>query len=83
MDLYEEIEKLEKEYEEYREADMNKEASIIKTKLNKVREKLEYQELKKELAEFKKIKFEVRKCHQFIKLKGLEPEYNRFHMDEI
>lgn len=78
MKLEEQIKKFEKEYEEYLEADMNKEASKIKVKLNKAREKLELEEAKKELRELKKLKYEVNKCHHFLKIKGLEAEYNRY-----
>lgn len=72
----EKLEELEKQYIEYLEADMNKEASKIKTKINKIKDKIELQELRK----LKDLKYENDKYKQFIKHRGLEAEFNRFEI---
>ena len=76
MSEKEKLEQLDKQYQEFLEADMNKEASKIKTKINKLREKMELQELRK----LKELKYENDKYKQFIKFKNLEMEFNRFEV---
>lgn len=76
MSEKEKLEQLDKQYLEFLEADMNKEASKIKIKIDKLREKMELQELRK----LKELKYENDKYKQFIKFKNLEMEFNRFEV---
>ena len=74
MDIQEEIDKLEKERMEYLEADINKQASAVQKKIDKLRDKQELMELRN----LKQMKYDLDKYKQFIKYKGLEAEFNRF-----
>jgi len=74
MSINEEIEKLEKEYEEYKEADMNREASRIHTKIVKLRQK-------RDLLEWGSIKELQRKYNVvlgFIERKGMKLEFDNY-----
>lgn len=69
--MEEELKILEKQKEEYLEADMNKEASRIQIKINKLVEKIELQELRN-------LKNELKSYKLFITNKGMEKEFIDF-----
>lgn len=74
MSIQEEIEKLEKEYIEYKEADMNREAGKVHAKLNRLKQKQELQEL----GTIKEIQDKYNKALKFIKSKGQQQEFENY-----
>ena len=74
MNINEEIEKLEKEYIEYKEADMNREAGRVQTKLNRLRAKQELEEL----GSLKELQDKYNKALNFISSKGQKQEFENY-----
>ena len=72
-DIYEEIEKLEKERIDYLEADDNKTAGRIQSKINKLRNE-------KELRDYNKIKRELELALKFINKKGNKQEFEDYKL---
>ena len=71
MSINEEIEKLEKEYTEYKEADMNREAGKVHAKLSRLRQQKELQEL----GSLKELQDKYNKALNFISSKGQKQEF--------
>lgn len=74
MNIYEEIEKLEKEYIEYKEADMNREAGKIQAKISRLRAKQELEEL----GSLKELQDKYNKALKFITSKGQKQEFENY-----
>ena len=72
-DIYEEIERLEKERMDYLEVDDNRTAGRIEAKINKLRNE-------KELKEYKKIKKELALALKFINEKGNKQEFEDYKL---
>ena len=72
-DIYEEIEKLEKERIDYLEVDDNKTAGRIQSKINKLRNE-------KELRDYNKIKRELELALKFINKKGNKQEFEDYKL---
>ena len=72
-DIYEEIEKLEKERMYYLEVDDNKTAGRIQSKINKLRNE-------KELRDYNKIKRELELALKFINKKGNKQEFEDYKL---
>lgn len=72
-DIYEEIEKLEKERIDYLEVDDNKTAGRIQSKINKLRNE-------KELRDYNKIKRELELALKFINKKGAKEEFESYKL---
>ena len=72
-DICEEIEKLEKERMDYLEADDNKTAGRIQSKINKLRNE-------KELRDYNKIKRELELALKFINKKGNKQEFEDYKL---
>lgn len=72
-DIYEEIERLEKERIDYLEVDDNKTAGRIQSKINKLRNE-------KELRDYKKIKKELDLALKFINEKGNKQEFEDYKL---
>ena len=72
-DIYEEIEKLEKERLDYLEVDDNKTAGRIQSKINKLRNE-------KELRDYNKIKRELELALKFINKKGNKQEFEDYKL---
>lgn len=72
-DIYEEIEKLEKERMDYLEVDDNKTAGRIQSKINKLRNE-------KELRDYNKIKRELELALKFINKKGNKQEFEDYKL---
>ena len=72
-DIYEEIERLEKERMDYLEVDDNRNAGRIEAKINKLRNE-------KELKEYKKIKKELALALKFINEKGNKQEFEDYKL---
>ena len=72
-DIYEEIEKLEKERMDYLEVDDNKTAGRIQSKINKLRNE-------KELRDYNKIKRELELALKFINKKGNKQEFEDYQL---
>ncbi len=73
MDLYDEIERLEKERIAYLEVNDNRTAGRIEAKINKLRNE-------KELKEYKKIKKELALALKFINEKGNKQEFEDYKL---
>ena len=72
-DIYEEIEKLEKERMDYLEVDDNKTAGRIQSKINKLRNE-------KELRDYNKIKRELELALKFINKKGNKQKFEDYKL---
>lgn len=72
-DIYEEIEKLEKERMDYLEVDDNRTAGRIEAKINKLRKE-------KELKDYQKIKKELDLALKFINKKGDKQEFEDYKL---
>lgn len=72
-DIYEEIERLEKERTAYLEVDDNRTAGRIEAKINKLRNE-------KELRDYKKIKRELELALKFINKKGAKEEFEDYKL---
>lgn len=72
-DIYEEIERLEKERIAYLEVDDNRTAGRIEAKINKLRNE-------KELRDYKKIKRELEFALKFINEKGDKQEFEDYKL---
>lgn len=81
-ELIDQYEKLDKEYMDYLEADMNKEARRINNKMHKISKEISELREKQEYGLKEDMKRKIELCKKFIKSKGLVNEFDRFIQKE-
>ena len=81
-ELTDERDKLEKEYIEYLEADMNKEAKKINNKMHKIESKILNLMEKQEYGLKEDMKKKINQYRKFIDKKGLNYEFDNFIENE-
>lgn len=81
-ELREERDKFEKEYMEYLEADMNKEARRVNSKMHKIEEEINQLIEKQEYGLKENMKKKINQYKKFICKKGLTYEFDNFVEEE-
>lgn len=81
-ELREEQDKFEKEYMEYLEADMNKEARRVNNKMHKIEEEINQLIEKQEYGLKEDMKKKINQYKKFISKKGLTYEFDNFVEEE-